>query len=101
MWVKRIALENHGYISILGIDVINQTVVNIELAAAYFLKAGNHTKSGGLSTAGGTNEYDELAILNLHIKVLNGNKVTASLLRLSLGILLRLANTGIYFVNVS
>ena len=52
--VKRIVLENHCDVPVLGGNVVHQLIVDSKLALGYFLKTRHHAKSGGLAAAGGT-----------------------------------------------
>ena len=44
MGIKCIALEYHRYISVLGVNVIDQLIINIQLTAADLLQTCNHTQ---------------------------------------------------------
>ena len=69
MRIKRIVLENHCDISILRSDVVHQLIVYVKLTFGYFFKTRNHTKRGGLSTAGRSNENDKFLIGNIKVKI--------------------------------
>ena len=66
-------LEDDGDIAVLGLDVVHELVVDVELAAGDVLQAGDHTQRGRLAAAGGTNEHDELAVGDLEVEVLDGD----------------------------
>ena len=72
MGVKRVVLEDHRDIAILGGDVVDESAVDIELALGDLFKAGDHTKGGGLSAAGGADENDEFLIGYVKVELLNG-----------------------------
>ena len=70
--VQSVVLEHHRDISVLRSDVVDELVSDEELALGDLLKTSDHTKSGGLSAAGRTDENDELLILDLKAEVRNG-----------------------------
>ena len=71
MAVERIVLEDHGHVSVLGGRGGDIPTVEIELAGADVLKAGNHAKRGRLAAAGGADQNDKLTVLDLQVKIVN------------------------------
>ena len=71
VWIQGVVLEHHGYVAVLGGYVVGKGVADVQLALAYFLKAGNHTQGGGLAAAGGSNQDDKLLVFNLQVEVRN------------------------------
>jgi len=65
--IEGIILENHGHISVLGRFLIHHAIAYEDLAAADFLQPGNHAQDRGFTTTRGTNQHDELVIVDLQI----------------------------------
>ena len=72
MRIQSIILENHGDVTVLWFDVVHQLAVDTELTVGNVFQTGNHTKCGGLTTSGWSNEDDKLFICNLQIEVCYG-----------------------------
>ena len=70
--VQSVALEYHGDIAVLGGYVVAALVADEQVAAGDVFQSGHHTQGGGLSAAGGTNQDDELLVLDLDVHVVNG-----------------------------
>lgn len=70
--IKRIVLEHHCDVSVLGSDVVDKAVADKKLALGDFFKSRDHTQSGGLSASGRTDEDNELLVSYLKTKVGNG-----------------------------
>lgn len=64
MRIDRVVLEHHGDVPLLGLEVVHHAPVDSDLAAADLFEASNHPKRRGLAAAGGSDQNDELAILN-------------------------------------
>ncbi len=82
MRIKRVVLENHCDISILGNDVVYQFSVDIQFARRDFFKPRDHTERGRLTAAGRSYEYDEFFIPNVKAEIEH-----------------RLISAGIHFVD--
>ena len=67
--VESVVLEYHGDVSVLGRHLCYVLAVDDESTRGNILKTCDHTKCGRLTTAGGTNENDKFAILNLKVEV--------------------------------
>ena len=95
--VQRIVLEDHGDITVLGGNIIHQTVADVQLAAGNVFQAGNHTQCGGLTTAGRANQNDEFLVGDAQVELLNGNNAFIGNLKIGLllcGLLALLALLG-------
>ena len=73
--VKRVVLENHRDVAVLGRNVVHALVADIEIAAADLLKAGHHAKRGGFSAAGRANEHDEFLVRDFKVEFLHRDDV--------------------------
>ena len=69
--IQSIALEHHCDLSFTGALVVGIFTVDQELAAADILQACDHTQSGGLAAAGGTNENDEFALFDFQVEIVH------------------------------
>ena len=69
--VKCVVLENHRDVAILRCNVVYQLVANVKLAFGDFFKTGDHTKSGGFSAAGRTDQNDKFLIFDFQSEVAN------------------------------
>ena len=67
--VESVVLEDHGHVTVLSRSVGHILAVDEQLAAGNILKACHHTQGSGLAAAGGTNQDDQFAVLNVQIKV--------------------------------
>ena len=71
MRIQRVVLEDHGDVAVLGIDVVHELAVDVELAPGDVLEAGDHAHRGGLAAARRADDDDELAIGDLKVEVVN------------------------------
>ena len=71
MGVERVALEHHGNVTVLGVEVIDDLTVDGNLATADVLQTCQHAKQGGLAAARGTDQHDEFAIMNIKTDAVN------------------------------
>ena len=69
--IEGVGLEDHGDITVLGGHIVHQLAVDVQLAAADLLQAGNHPQRGGLTAAGGTDQNDELLVRDVQIELLD------------------------------
>ncbi len=69
MRVKRIGLEDHRKVSILGFDMIDQPIPNINITTRDILQTCYHTQCCGLSTTTGTQEDNKLTIRYFKIEI--------------------------------
>ena len=73
MGVQRVALKHHGDIPVLGLHVVDQLAVDVQLAAGDLLQTGHHPQRGGLAAAGGTNQNNELLVGDVQAELLHGH----------------------------
>ena len=71
MGIQGVALEDHGDVAVLGLHVVHQLAVDVQLALADLLQAGDHPQGGGLAAAGGADQDDELLIGDVQIELLD------------------------------
>ena len=69
--VEGVVLENHGNVAVLGIHVVDQLSIDVELASGNVLETGNHAKRRRLSAARRANKDDELLVRDLKVEVVH------------------------------
>ena len=67
MRIKRIVLEHHGHVSFGWGDIVYHPIPDQNFARGDALQTRHHTQQRRFSAARGTNEYNQLAIIDLHI----------------------------------
>ena len=67
--VERIALEDHGDVTVARRDVVDDAVADLDRAFADRLEARDHAQSRGLAATGRADEDHELAVVDLEIHV--------------------------------
>ena len=75
MRVKRVALEDHGDVAVLGGHVVDHPVADEQAAVADLLQAGHAAECRRLATAGRSDQDEELAIIDLEVEVVHGEDV--------------------------
>ncbi len=65
MRIKRIILEHHGDVTILGWHVIDDVAADEDLAGGDLFEPRNHTQRRALSAAGGSHKDDEFVVRNV------------------------------------
>ena len=63
--IKRVVLEHHRDVPVLGNDVVDELAVDIQFARRDLFEPGDHAERGGLAAAGGTDEYHKFLIPNV------------------------------------
>ena len=71
MRVERVALEDHRDVTVLGLNVVYELAVDVELAARNLFQAGNHAQRRRFAAARRANEHHELAVGHLEVEILN------------------------------
>ena len=71
--VQSVILENHCNVTILGGNVIDQTVTDVQFAAGDILQTCDHTQGSGLTTARRTDQNDEFLVTDVHGEFLNSH----------------------------
>ena len=64
MRIQRIVLENHGHVALFRRQVVDDAVADFDFAGGDIFEAGDHAQQCRLAAAGGTDQNDELAIVN-------------------------------------
>ena len=65
--IERIGLEHHGNVAVLRHDVIDHAAADPDFARDDRFQTGDHAQQRGLAAAGGADEHDEFAILDIDI----------------------------------
>ncbi len=71
MRIQSVVLEDHGDITVLGINVVHDFAVDLKCAGRDLLKAGDHTKGRGFSASGRSDEDDEFLVGDLKVEILD------------------------------
>jgi hypothetical protein len=74
MRVKRIVLEHHGDIAILGRQGVDHLVANADFAGRNVFKPGQHSQERRFPAAGRADKDDEFAILDFDVHALDDGK---------------------------
>ena len=69
--VQGVVLEHHGDVPVLGLDVVDDLVADLQLAAADRLQPGDHPQRRRLPAARRADHHDELAVLDLEAEVVD------------------------------
>ena len=71
MRIESVVLENHRDITILRENVVDETILDVDLTLGNIFETSDHTKSCGLTATGRSYQDDELLIGNLKVEVRN------------------------------
>jgi len=77
--VEGVALEDHGHVAVLGVDVVDHPVADAHHSGGRGLEAGHDAQGGGLSAPGRTQQHQGLARLHLQVEVVDGDHVPEAL----------------------
>ena len=69
--VQGIVLEHHGHVAVFGRGLGDVLAVQEQVAGGDILQACDHAQGGGLAAAGGTDQDDQLAVLDVQIEVID------------------------------
>ena len=69
--VQRVALEDHGDVAVLGVDVVHDALADGDSAARELLQAGHHAQRGRLAAARRAEEHEELAVGDVQRQVID------------------------------
>ena len=72
MRIQSVVLEDHGDVSVLGDDVVDEFSVDIQLARRNFLEARDHTKGRGFTAAGRSDQNDEFLVSDIEAEIKHG-----------------------------
>ncbi|PTX59649.1 hypothetical protein C8P63_11184 [Melghirimyces profundicolus] len=75
MGIQGVALEHHGDVPILGGNVVDQPVTDVQLPFRNFFQSGDHPKGGGFPATGGSDQNQKLLIFDMQVKVGNSRDV--------------------------
>jgi hypothetical protein len=67
--IQSVVLENHRDITVLRENVIDETIVDVDLTLGDIFETSDHTKGGGLTATGRSYQDDEFLIGNLETEV--------------------------------
>jgi hypothetical protein len=70
VWIQRIGLEHHGDIPVLGVDVIDRSVVNGYPAFGRRFQSGDDIQQGGFAATGRPDEDKEFPIVDIDVDIL-------------------------------
>ena len=77
--VEGVALEDHGHVAVLGVDVVDHPLADGDGPLGHLLEPGHHAQGGGLATARGAEQHEQLAVCDGQGQVLDGRRVTEAL----------------------
>ena len=77
--VERVALEDHGDVAVLGVDVVDDPLADGDGAAGDLLEPGHHAQGGRLAAARRAEEHQELAVGDVQRQVVDRGGVTEAL----------------------
>jgi hypothetical protein len=83
--IEGVALKYHGDVPVLGRNVVDDAVANGDNPLGDFLQSGLHAQAGGLATARGADEDQELLVLDENVEVLHGDYLAKSLPNMFIG----------------
>ena len=69
--VKGVVLEHHGHVPVLGGGLGDVLAIQEQMSLGDILQTGDHPQRGGLAAAGGSHQYDQLAVLHIQVEVEN------------------------------
>jgi len=69
--IKRVILEHHRGVALLGRQIVDNAIGDADFAGADVLKPSNHPQQRGLAAARWADQHDELAIPDLDIHVMD------------------------------
>jgi hypothetical protein len=64
MRIERVVLEHHCNVALFGLDIVDDAVADRNRARGDIFQAREHAQQGRLAAAGGTDQHDELAVLD-------------------------------------
>ena len=70
--VERVVLEHHGDVPVLGIEIVDQPVADVDVPAGHRNEAGNEIERRRLAAAGRADQSDELSVVDRQRNVVDG-----------------------------
>ncbi len=80
MRVKRVGLEHHGDVAVLGGNFIHHPVADQHASVGHFLQPSQAPQGGRLAAARGAHQNQEFLIFDIQVQVVQSHKI-AKLLR--------------------
>src|SRR5262249_19026280 len=65
---KSVALEHHAEAAVARLEIVDHAPVDADFARGRVLETGNHAQRRRLAAAGGTDEGDELAVVDVEVR---------------------------------
>ena len=69
--IEGVVLENHGDVAVFWVNAIDNPFTDVQFPLGDFLQPGYHTQTGTLATTGGTNQDQELLVLDIQVDVVH------------------------------
>ncbi|EYD75220.1 hypothetical protein Rumeso_03202 [Rubellimicrobium mesophilum DSM 19309] len=73
--IERVVLEHHGDVPVLGLELVDARLVYGDLAPSDDIEPREHPQKGGLAAAGGTDEDDELSVLEAGVHAVHDGRI--------------------------
>src|SRR5690606_7593676 len=73
--VEGVVLEDHGDVPILGRDIVDQGVTDVDVPLGDLLQASHHAEGGGLAASRRAHQNHELTVGNVDVGVLDGHHI--------------------------
>ena len=64
-----VILEHHADVALCGVEIVDELVVEVEVAALDGIEAGDHPQQRGLAAAGRTEKREKLSFSNLQAEI--------------------------------
>ena len=69
--IECVILKDHGNVPVLGRHIVDESVVDVNLAGGHVLKTGDHPKRRGLAASGRSHQHRELPVLDFDVQVID------------------------------
>lgn len=77
--VERVGLEHHAHRTVLGRQVVDALVADVQIARGDVLQPGDQSQQRGLAAAGWTDEDDELTVLDIQVDMPGDRRTVVTL----------------------
>ncbi len=77
MRIERVGLEHHGHVPVAGRHLVDNLVVDLDLARRDVLQARQHAQRGRLAAAGRPNQDHELGVFDVEREVVDRDGIGA------------------------
>ena len=77
--VQRVVLEHHRDVAVLGRQVGDVPVADVDRSGVDLLQAREHPQRGGLAAAGRSDQDHELAVVDVEIELVDGGVIGAGI----------------------